>query len=307
MTVIELIRKRKREMGWTNQELSLRAGVPLGTVNKILSGATRYPREENIQALKKALQLDYQELIPEDTASYGRRGFSDLIPEDTSPYGRRDSGSLDLMLEEPVTYGGKTQEHTELTLGEPAAAYHTGRRGRYTLDDFYRLPKDQRAELIDGRIYAMAAPSLNHQTILFELGVAFRDYIRRKHLSCRAFVAPCDVCLDNDAFTMLEPDVMMVCDHEKIENGMRVNGAPDLVVEVVSPHNPRHDYFLKLMKYQNAGVKEYWIVDPQKERVLVYSFWKDSIPVIYGFGDVVSSQLYPELTVDFDQIRQMLF
>lgn len=228
-----------------------RSGVPEGTLNKILSGATRYPREENIQALKRALQLEYAE-------------------------------------------------------EDPAIFYCASRRAWHTLDDFYALPPERRAELIDGIFYDMSAPSLNHQTILFELGVAFRDYIRRKKLSCRVFVAPCDVCLDQDVFTMMEPDVFIVCDPKKIENGMRVNGPPDLVVEVVSPGSSRHDYFLKLQKYQNAGVKEYWIVDPVKERILAYAFWKDAIPVIYSFGDMVPSQLYPGLEVDFGQIRQQM-
>ncbi len=258
---LEKLIKKKKELGWTNQQLAEKSGVPVGTVNKVFSGATRYPRQETLDALVKALGLSYYDI--------------------------EDYGADVSIVKEPV-------------------AYSTQRNDFATLETYYTLPQDTRAELINGKIYYMSAPTANHQIILGELSALFRDYLRKINSNCRGFVAPYDVQLDMDDYTMVQPDYAIICDSKKYENGIRCQGAPDFVLEIVSPSNPGHDYFLKLQKYQNAGVREYWIVDPNKQRVTIYVFELDLIPTVYTFNDSVRAMIYPGLEIDFSEISALL-
>lgn len=140
----------------------------------------------------------------------------------------------------------------------------------YTEDDYYSLPENIRAELIDGNlIYNQAAPSTAHQIILSELHTAINNYVKSKGGSCRVFPAPFAVQLRKTKRTIVEPDISVICDRSKLTDKGCV-GAPDWVIEIVSPGNPSRDYVLKLNLYADAGVREYWIVDPRKKRILVY-------------------------------------
>ena len=188
---------------------------------------------------------------------------------------------------------------------EPAAEYHLN-RSTSNLDDYYTLPQEQRMELIDGNFYAMSAPTLIHQTICLELSYYIRAHIRRKNGNCLIFTAPVDVQLDQDDYTMVQPDIAIVCDKSKLTNRC-IMGAPDFIVEITSPSTRERDIFLKLMKYQKAGVREYWIVDTEKKRIISYFFAEDDIPVIYGFDAAVPVKIYKEeLIIDFSKIQQAL-
>ena len=134
----------------------------------------------------------------------------------------------------------------------------------YTEDDYYNLPENVRAELIEGNlIYNQAAPSRIHQTILMELSGTIRDYLKSKGGSCRVYPAPFAVKLRKDRKTIVEPDISVICDRNKLTD-RGCTGAPDWIIEIVSPSNSSHDYILKLNLYADAGVREYWIVDPMK-------------------------------------------
>ena len=132
----------------------------------------------------------------------------------------------------------------------------------------------------------MAAPSYNHQFLLLELAVQFRECQIRHQTDCRVVFAPCDVQLDKDIYTMVQPDLMVVCDREKIRERV-CYGAPDLTLEIMSPSSRGHDSVRKLNKYRNAGVREYWLVDPENRTVIVYSFEKDDHFEIYSFSDKI--------------------
>nr|WP_275955225.1 Uma2 family endonuclease [Mediterraneibacter glycyrrhizinilyticus] len=153
------------------------------------------------------------------------------------------------------------------------------------------IPEDTRAELIDGVLYDMASPGISHQDICTRLTVMFGNYINRKKGKCKVFAGPVDIQLDCDDDTMVVPDLTVVCDDSKIEKG-RIMGAPDLVVEIVSPSSRRRDYVIKTEKYCSAGVREYWIIDPDNERVLVYCFEKDDVPVMYVKGEIVPAGIF---------------
>ncbi|MCC8106657.1 MAG: Uma2 family endonuclease [Clostridiales bacterium] len=186
-------------------------------------------------------------------------------------------------------------------LAEYAASKH---QGEYSLEDYLALPDDQRVELIDGTFYDMSAPSLIHQAISGRLLIHFSNYIAGNRGSCMAFTAPVDVQLDCDDKTIVQPDVLIICDPSKLRRE-RVYGAPELVVEVLSPSTSKKDRLLKLTKYKKAGVREYWIIDPDRKRVFVYEFEKGDGCRIYSFEDSVPVGIYNgDCMVDFAQIYE---
>ena len=140
-----------------------------------------------------------------------------------------------------------------------------------TLEQYETLPEDQRIEVFDGVVYDMASPSQEHQTISMELSTILNTYIKSKKGSCRVFHAPFDVKLSDQPLTIVQPDLMIICDPQKLD-GKRCNGAPDFVIEIVSSGNPADDYIRKLYYYKNSGVREYWSVDPRRKMVIVNYF-----------------------------------
>lgn len=170
----------------------------------------------------------------------------------------------------------------------------------FTVEEIYALPDGERAELIDGRFYMMAPPGRRHQEVVGELYRRISNYIKKNHGSCKPYVAPFAVFLNEDGKNYVEPDISVICDPNKLSD-RGCEGAPDWVIEVVSPGSKRMDYMIKLFKYRTAGVREYWIVDTEKNRVTVYNFSEDDMAE-YTFHDVVKSTLYDDLEIDFSEI-----
>ena len=184
-------------------------------------------------------------------------------------------------------------------LHEPSAAYRCGqpedakKPGDYTIEDYLALPEDVRMELIDGVFYDMAAPNNAHQIIAFEIAQILSRHIRDHHGSCITMISPADVQLDCDDRTMLQPDVFVVCDRSKFTLE-RTIGAPDLVVEILSPSTRKKDMIIKLNKYLDAGVLEYWMVDLDCKKVYVYRFTLDEFLTVYTFDDVIPALIFEE-------------
>ncbi|MCD8326890.1 MAG: Uma2 family endonuclease [Lachnospiraceae bacterium] len=174
-----------------------------------------------------------------------------------------------------------------------------------TLEQYETLPEDRRVEVFDGVIYDMASPSQDHQTISTELTTALNNYIRSQKGSCRVFHAPFDVKLSDSPLTIVQPDIMIICDKSKLD-GKRCNGAPDFIIEIVSPGNASDDYIRKLYYYKNAGVREYWIVDPRRRRVVVNYFEEEALNIPYTFDSTIKVHIYEDLFIDFSQIEQLL-
>ena len=160
----------------------------------------------------------------------------------------------------------------------------------YTVDDIYSLPDGTRAELIDGEMYMMVPPNFRHQNISALLHNTIYSYIQSKHGECVALAAPFAVFLNEDDKTYVEPDISVICDESKLDD-RGCNGAPDWVIEIVSPSSKRMDYLIKLLKYQKAGVKEYWVVDPERKSVMVYDFAEDDVNT-YSFEDKIPVGIY---------------
>lgn len=165
----------------------------------------------------------------------------------------------------------------------------------YTIDDIYALPDGERAELIDGQIYFMAPPSTKHQRIAGKLFNTISNYIQGNNGTCEPFIAPFAVFLNENDKNYVEPDISVICDKNKLTD-KGCNGAPDWIIEIVSPSSRRMDYFIKLFKYRMAGVREYWIVDPEKERVTVYNFEKETTDE-YSFDMPVPVGIYERFSV----------
>lgn len=245
MTLDEL-KKRKKELGYSNQRIADLSGLPFGTVQKIFGGVTSTPRHETLVALNKALNHPRVVYSYEDAAS-----------------------AKDIVI-----------------LEDPGANYGRKLINKYTIDDYYSLPDDERAELIDGQFYYMAAPGAAHQLILGELYSAFKNCIRNDHPECTVIFAPFDVQLDQDNYTIVQPDLLIFCGSNNIRSNLYY-GAPDFILEILSPSTRSIDMFTKLNKYRFAGVREYWIVDPKNCCVMTYDLIAEDQPVRYSFDDEI--------------------
>ena len=166
-----------------------------------------------------------------------------------------------------------------------------------TLEQYEALPEDKRAEVFDGIIYDMSSPSQEHQTISMELSTIINTYIKKIKGSCRVFHAPFDVKLSDNPLTIVQPDILVVCDKNKLD---------DFIIEIVSPGNPSDDYIRKLYYYKNYGVREYWIVDPRRKTVTVNYFEGDTLNVQYSFDSIIKVNIYDDLLINFSEIANLL-
>lgn len=247
---LEELKKKKKEYGFTNEQIAEMSGVPLGTVQKIFAGITESPRYETLRALEKVFDV-------------------------TTVNGIREA----------VTYDRKQQ-------------------GEFRIDDYYALPEEQRAELIDGVLYDMRAPTSVHQLLSGQLYLRLMEYVQKSQGECVPMYAPIDVQLDQDDKTMVQPDVIVVCDRSKIINRC-VFGAPDLVIEILSQSTRKKDMVTKLHKYADAGVKEYWMIDSDKQKVIVYDFAHEEYMKLYGFDSKVPVGIFEgACEIDFHAIYE---
>ena len=147
----------------------------------------------------------------------------------------------------------------------------------------------------------MELPGRKHQQLLLSLSRSIADYIDSNHGSCEVDIAPFAVFLNADDKNYVEPDISVICDPKKL-NDKGCVGAPDWIIEIVSPGSRHMDYYTKLFKYRTAGVREYWIVDPDKDRVTVYNFDSDSMEE-YSFTDNIPSGIYPGFYFNLSKLK----
>lgn len=167
----------------------------------------------------------------------------------------------------------------------------------YTVEDIIALPEGQRAELFDGEMVMMASPAVTHQSVLGWFFTEISIYIREKKGKCQVLPAPLAVLLKDDGKNYLEPDIVVICDEKKLDD-RGCHGAPDWVIEIVSPSSRKLDYGRKLAAYMEAGVREYWIVDPEKQAIVVYYPSQPDLPAVYRFGDSVKTDVCEGLVID---------
>ena len=158
------------------------------------------------------------------------------------------------------------------------------------------LPDGQRAELIDGQLYDMAPPNGIYQKLVHEISRAVGNHIAQAGGACEVYPAPFAVNLDAKDKDWVEPDISVICDKDKLTD-RGCSGAPDWIVEIVSPSSRRMDYSIKNTLYSGAGVREYWIVDPAKERVTIYHYDEDDAPTIALFDTPIKVGIYDDLVI----------
>lgn len=183
---------------------------------------------------------------------------------------------------------------------------------RFTYADYRQWPDDQRWELIDGVPFAMApAPTVSHQTLVLSIARQIDDAL--VGVPCRTLIAPVDVLLPaadeagDQATTVVQPDILIVCDPAKVtENNIR--GAPDWIIEVLSPATARHDHLTKRVLYERAGVREYWLVHPVDRVITLYTLKNG----FYGGPEIVemagerSPKIFPEIVIRWQAILDKL-
>ena len=325
--LIRAMLEKKKEYGFTYGEIADRSGLPLGTVQKVLGGFTKSPRRETLAALAGFL-LPEQNLFIGQVPNPGSVSDPGSVPgtdsvsglTNPSPESRRNPGSVpgpgSVSAPAKTSQESRRQDHYTVHADEPlylrdgAKAYVTGlpegkKQGEYTIEDRNALPEDHPSELIDGVIYNMASPALRHQSISGSIYHQLWNYVDAHDGNCTPFIAPTDVRLDRDERTMVVPDVFVICqpDDGRMDNEKYINGAPDLIIEVLSPSTRRKDMFIKLLKYEEAGVREYWVVDPKKEKVIVYIFGEESDVSLYGFDSEIPVDIYQgDCRIDFKRI-----
>lgn len=259
---IEEMKTRKKELGITNEQLSALSGVPLSTVRKVLGGTTASPRYDTLMALEKVLKPANDSCVAESAPPYGMSSAA----EDIAPDGM---------------FNGKHP-------------------GEFTIDDYMLLPDEHRVELIDGYFYDMAGPVTVHQLITGSIHAFLHNWIKAHGGPCLPFVSPVDVLLDpDDKKTVVQPDVIVVCDRSKLTK--HIVGAPDLVVEVLSPSSWRRDLNLKGIKYETAGVREFWAVSPKNQTVTVMNYEKNTI-TFYSFQSEIPVGIWEDCILDFNDI-----
>ena len=282
MTVEEM-RRIKKERSLTNAMIAEMAELPLRTVQKVFSGETKHPRFDTLSALENVFRTLDPRVLKEDVLF----SWHQMEKHETQKsYYDNPPADVQVVTESRQNYGTST-------LRSP---------GPFTVDDYHRLPDGERAELIDGQLLYMEFPSRIHQLIAGEVYRQIGNYIYDNDINYMPGVSQMCVQLDCDDKTMVQPDVLVVCDPEKAK-GRDVFGAPDFVLEVLSPTTAKKDIFTKSEKYRLAGVREYWILDPLAGTLDVRLYGFPEEDVIYDMTEPVALRIFEgKLRIDFKRI-----
>lgn len=318
MTIEEML-KIKQEYGLSYEMISKGSGVPLSTVSKMLMRATKSPRRATVEAM-----TSYFESIQEKSGapSAGGDGLNTLAGQNVSMYSAPENGKAQYVRESAVweRYARMPKDSEQKKDGSQNTE-NAGETHLITIKEREALPDDRRTELIDGVLFDMASPAMIHQELVFCIHRSLDDCIAKNNSPCKAYEAPLDVVLSESPATVLQPDVLVIC--PKDNNGKRMKfsrltnkyyGAPELVVEVLSPSTKRKDMMLKSQKYLEAGVREYWMIDPVRQKVIVYNLdaMRDDnadadMIRLYGFDEKVPVGISEgKCSVDFAAIAKRI-
>ena len=283
---VEEIRKRKKRLKLTTQQLALLAELPLSTVSKILTGETKNPSYLTIEKLEATIEKEemlarveaYQKAMhqyflehPEDEGN--QKKFEEIYRK----VNRLNDAPIPYAVpkdEEPVMYGSLALQDQRMTINELS-----------------KMGESRDLQLINGQLVVSEMAGVSHQRMVKRLGRAISDFVEKKQGICEVFDVGVNVYLDEDEYTLVIPDLAVVCNPSQItERG--VVGAPDWVIEVVSPSTRQNDYHKKLHKYMDAGVREYWIVDMDRRMVSVCINGEPMQVTIYSFDDEIPVHIY---------------
>lgn len=304
MTISEMKEfKEKNEISY--DILSKYSGVPASTIFKIFQGASGKPRKRTLDALEGGIQRLKVSLSLK--GSYGEWTKPDLNTSMVSESARsyRTYPEYDYS----SAYGaGHTvkKDPQHLYINNPDGSHVWPNQGSYTIEDLRHLPESLPVELIDGNIIEMEAPSFAHQKCAGFLYNKLSDAIEEAGEDCETFIAPIDVQLTENDSDIVEPDVGIVCDRSRI-TGHGIVGAPDFIAEILSPSTRRRDMTLKAWLYARAGVQLYWMIDPEKEQIIIHDFAHGDALSIHTFDETVDFCLHEkQLSIDFSRLKIQL-
>ncbi len=269
MTREEII-KLKEKRGYSVAQLSQYSGVPEGTIRKIITGESKNPRVATLNALEKVLIGD-ETVFTGKSYKYDSQASVSFVCEGEAEY---NAGSTALKQDQYSSTGSVVKK-----------------QGEYTVEDYMALPDGDRKELIDGVFYDMATPTNVHQEVVGYMFLEIGNFIRKNKGKCRAVVAPSAVQLDCDNKTMVEPDIYIVCNPDKVKKFGNY-GAPDFVLEVLSDSTRNKDLKIKSFKYMNAGVREIWYIDLKTKTLITYYEGDDYLPAIHPLEGTLGLAIY---------------
>ena len=174
----------------------------------------------------------------------------------------------------------------------------------YTYADISEWSDSRRFEIYDGTLYYMASPLETHQDIVLSLGAFFKTFLKNK--TCKVMISPFDVCLNAKGEkddTVLQPDVMIICNPSKLASGKYCNGTPDMAIEILSESTGRNDRIVKFGKYLKAGVREYWIIDTENKDVVVHVLENGRyISNVYSYDDDILVSILDGCVIKMNEI-----
>lgn len=299
MYTVEKMKKLMDEYGISYKDISKETGVPISTVQKIFGGIVKKPRQSTLEALSKFfVYYDWQS--------------QNTIPKQ-GEYSRDQIASIGMVSDKhqfDIIYN-KGSSALDLNSGSTSGEIYT--QSGYTYNDYVKLnlPEGVRVEVLDGRLIKMEIPTTVHQVIAGEIYRLCSNFIRSRKGDCVPFIAPVAVRLeyqeDGSDTTIFEPDVLIVCDKDKIKGMKTVNGAPDFIVEVLSPSNRKYEMYDKLHKYRTSGVREYWVIDYEHNKIIKHFFENDGEIMMYTLEDKVPVDIYNgKLVIDFKEIKEYI-
>ena len=280
---IEEMKRVKEERGYSFDVLSAYSGVPRATLVRVFDGTTARPRKATLDAIERVLGGDEHQ-FPGKKYHFG---LSENYPD------------YNVLFDPKLT--------PVFRVAEEAANYAPEDHG-ITAEQYLNMHTDVRTELIDGEIFVMDDPLYIHSEIAQYFYVFFRDYILDHQVSCAPVLSGTNVILGRKSGrdSVVCPDLFVVCDKKKIiKKGIK--GAPDFVLEVTSPGNAQNDLIRKVVLYQHAGVREYWIIRPQKKSLIKYTFEEDFGPSILPLKGSTGVYIYDDhLQINLDEISRMI-
>ena len=298
MYTIEEMNQIRQDYGLSYEDIQKGCGeVSLSSIQKIFGGYVEKPRKATIERLSRYFEFFVRENVRANSKIYDFHKANKYVAESKN-YFTKGSSAVDVTQNMDGSDDGPSGIQGEIYT----------QRG-YTYADYAKLelPEGVRVEVIDGYLYKMDAPNISHQDIAGEVFVSFREFIRKNNGGCKVVVSPVDVRLECDKgdMTVVQPDVIVVCDKNKLENRKNVKGAPDFVLEVMSPSSKKMDMYVKMTKYKENGVREYWIADYENNKIIKYDFENGDNITIYSFEDKVPVEIFNgELVIDFKEIKK---
>ena len=282
------LKTRKKNLKLTTAEIAYRAELPVSTVSKIFTGETKNPAYLTIERIDTVLRKAEME---QRVLAYltALEEYLSTHPEDSDRPEKFRQQYIEShnLIDAPIQYA--------VPRDDPDADYYLNlayrRDTRTHIADLAELSLNKWDELIDGALIRNQAPELAHQLLIEDISFSIKSFIQSHQGSCRVISSGVNVQIDRDDLTMLVPDIVVVCDPAILdEHG--IVGAPDWVIEVTSPATRRRDYGIKQSKYMLGGVREYWIIDLQKQKVSVFIAGEPTMTYVYGFDDDIPVYIY---------------